>query len=77
MKKLFNSKFLFILASSIVVLIGLIIGSFYLFDDMDDLIDSIKEEDFNLEKREEFFKLQFGEFSPDSSKLILDYILED
>lgn len=44
---------------------------------MDDLIDSIKEEDFNLEKREEFFKLQFGEFSPDSSKLILDYILED
>jgi len=36
MKKLFNSKFLFILASSLVVLIGLVIGSFYLFDDVDD-----------------------------------------
>ena len=36
MKKLFNSKFLFILASSLVVLIGLIIGAFYLFDNEDD-----------------------------------------
>ncbi|MBO7159535.1 MAG: CDP-glycerol glycerophosphotransferase family protein, partial [Methanobrevibacter sp.] len=44
---------------------------------IDDLIDSIKEEDFRLEKMEEFLKLQFGEFKPNSSKLILDYILED
>ena len=44
---------------------------------MDELIDSIKEEDFRLEKMEEFHKLQFGEFKPNSSKLILDYILED
>ena len=44
---------------------------------IDDLIASIKEEDFRLEKLEEFLKLQFGQFSPDSSKLILDYILED
>lgn len=36
MKKLFNSRFLFILASSIVVLILLVIGAFYLFDDEDD-----------------------------------------
>ena len=44
---------------------------------MDELIDSIKKEDFRLEKMEEFLKLQFGEFKPNSSKLILDYILED
>ena len=44
---------------------------------IDELIDSIKEEDFRLEKMEEFLKLQFGEFKPNSSKLILDYILED
>ena len=36
---------------------------------IDDLIASIKEEDFRLEKLEEFLKLQFGQFSPDSSKL--------
>ena len=36
MKKLFNSRFLFILASSLVVLIGLTVGAFYLFDDEDD-----------------------------------------
>lgn len=35
MKKLFNSRFLFILASSLVVLIGLTLGAFYLFDDED------------------------------------------
>ncbi|WP_298537255.1 CDP-glycerol glycerophosphotransferase family protein [uncultured Methanobrevibacter sp.] len=44
---------------------------------IDELIESIKEEDFRLEKMEEFLKLQFGEFKPNSSKLILDYILED
>ena len=44
---------------------------------MDDLVDSIKEEDFRLAKMEEFLKLQFGEFKSNSSKLILDYILED
>lgn len=44
---------------------------------IDELIDSIKGEDFRLEKMEEFLKLQFGEFKPDASKLILDYILED
>ena len=44
---------------------------------IDELTDSIKEEDFRLEKMEEFLKLQFGEFKPNSSKLILDYILED
>lgn len=37
MKKLFNSKFLFILASSLVVLILLTVGAFYLFDDEDDV----------------------------------------
>ncbi len=37
MKKLFNSRFLFILASSLVVLIGLGAGAFYLFDDSDDV----------------------------------------
>ena len=37
MKKLFNSRFLFILASSIVVLILLTLGAFYLFDDEDDV----------------------------------------
>ena len=36
MKKLFNSKFLFILALSIIVLIGLVLGAFYLFDDSED-----------------------------------------
>lgn len=44
---------------------------------IDELIDSIKNEDFRLEKMEEFLKLQFGQFKPNSSKLILDYILED
>jgi CDP-ribitol ribitolphosphotransferase len=44
---------------------------------IDELIESIREEDFRLEKMEEFLKLQFGEFKPNSSKLILDYILED
>ena len=45
--------------------------------DMDELIDSIKEEDFKLDKLEEFFRLQFGDFKANSSNLILDYILED
>lgn len=36
MKKLFNTKFLFILASSITVLIGLTFGALYLFDKSDD-----------------------------------------
>ena len=44
---------------------------------MDELIASINDEDFDLEKMEEFLKLQFGEFKPNSSKFILDYILED
>ena len=44
---------------------------------MDELIASINDQDFDLEKMEEFLKLQFGEFKPNSSKLILDYILED
>lgn len=35
MKKLFNSKFLFILATCLIVLIILIIGAFYLFDNED------------------------------------------
>ena len=37
MKKLFNGKFLFILALSIMVLIILVLGAFYLFDDKDDV----------------------------------------
>ena len=45
--------------------------------DIDELIESIKAGDFRLEKLEEFSKLQFGEFKANSSKLILDYILED
>jgi len=36
MKKLFNSRFLFILASSLVVLILLVVGAFFLFNDEDD-----------------------------------------
>ena len=36
MKKLFNSRFLFILASSLFVLILLTVGAFYLFEDEDD-----------------------------------------
>ena len=36
MKKLFNSRFLIILASSLVVLVLLALGAFYLFDDDDD-----------------------------------------
>ena len=40
MKKLFNSRFLFILASSLVVLIILTVGAFYLFDDEDDVFIS-------------------------------------
>ena len=36
MKKLFNSRFLFILSISIIVLIVLVIGAFYLFDDSED-----------------------------------------
>ena len=44
---------------------------------IDELIECIKKEDFNLEKLEEFSKLQFGDFKANSSKLILDYILED
>ena len=36
MKKLFNGRFLFILASSVVVLMLLTLGAFYLFDDDDD-----------------------------------------
>ena len=36
MRKLFNNRFLFILASSLIVLIVLGIGAFYLFDDSDD-----------------------------------------
>ncbi|AMK15156.1 CDP-glycerol glycerophosphotransferase family protein [Methanobrevibacter olleyae] len=43
----------------------------------EELIEIIKEEDFNLEKLEDFFKLQFGDFKPNSSKVILDYILDD
>ena len=35
MKKLFNNRFLFIMISSIIVLILLIIGAFYLFNDED------------------------------------------
>ena len=45
--------------------------------DMGELIDSIKDEDFNLEKLEEFSNFQFGDFNANSSKLILDYVLED
>ena len=37
MKKLFNSRFLFILFSSVVVLILLVLGAFYLFDESDDV----------------------------------------
>lgn len=37
MKKLFNSRFLFILTSSLVVLIVLVLGAFYLFNDEDDV----------------------------------------
>ena len=35
MKKMFDSKFLLILAFSLIVLIILVIGAFYLFDDSD------------------------------------------
>ena len=35
MKKLLNGKFLFITASCLVVLVGIILGSFYLFDNSD------------------------------------------
>ena len=35
MKKLFNNRFLFILAASLIVLIGLTTLAFYLFDDSD------------------------------------------
>ena len=44
---------------------------------MDELIESIIEGDFELEKLNEFFNFQFGDFKPNSSELILDYILED
>ena len=37
MKKLFNGRFLLILASSLVVLLLLTVGAFYLFDDEDDV----------------------------------------
>lgn len=37
MKKMFNSRFLFILAISLIVLIILIVGAFYLFDNTDDV----------------------------------------
>ena len=36
MKKLFNGRFLFILASSLIVLILLVVGAFFLFNDEDD-----------------------------------------
>lgn len=45
--------------------------------DIDELIDSIREGDFKSDKLEEFSKMQFGDFKPNASKLILDYILED
>ena len=45
--------------------------------DIDELIESIKKKDFDLEKLNEFSKLQFGDFKTNSSKLILDYILEE
>ena len=45
--------------------------------DIDELIESIKKKDFDLEKLNEFSKLQFGDFKANSSKLILDYILEE
>lgn len=44
---------------------------------IDELIDSIKGEDFKLEKLEEFSRMQFGDFKANASKLILDYILDD
>lgn len=37
MKKLFNGKFLIILASSLTMLILLVVGAFYLFNDSDDM----------------------------------------
>lgn len=45
--------------------------------DTDELIDSIKNEDFHMEKLEEFSKFQFGDFKANASKSILDYVLED
>ena len=45
--------------------------------DADELIQTIKENDFDMEKLEEFSKLQFGDFKADSSKRILDYILDE
>lgn len=45
--------------------------------DTDELIDSIKNEDFQMEKLEEFSKFQFGDFKANASKSILDYVLED
>ena len=44
---------------------------------MDELVESIIDGDFELEKLNEFFNFQFGDFKPNSSELILDYILED
>ena len=45
--------------------------------DIDELIESIKDEDFHMEKLEEFSQFQFGDFKANASKSILDYILED
>ena len=36
MKKMFNGKFLFILSLSLIILILLVFGALYLFDDSDD-----------------------------------------
>lgn len=46
-------------------------------NDIDELIDSIKEKDFNMGKLEEFSQMQFGDFKANASKSILDYVLED
>ena len=43
---------------------------------IDELIDSIKEEDFQMEKLEEFSQMQFGDFKANASKSILDYVLD-
>ena len=43
----------------------------------DELIEVIKNEDFNMKNLEEFANFQFDYFDEFSSKRILDYVLDD
>ena len=44
---------------------------------MDDIINIIKNQDFNLEKTRNFADFQFGNFDANSTNRILDYVLDD